>query len=98
MLIYNCNDNWIEGFLNGQSLGRKHKVSYLWGYGYWTSIGGTYRGTRFHNNNRENSGGYLEGQIAEILYYNSALSDSERRAVEDYIEEKYDIEVERQKG
>ena len=108
-LIYNCNDNWIEGFLNGQSLGRERGVSYLWGYGYWASIGGVYGGTRFpvanggeaprsgrrgeavvHNNTRENSGSYFEGQIAEILYYNSALSDSERRAIEDYIEEKYD--------
>lgn len=89
-LIYNCNDNWIGGFLNGRSLGQRDGVSYLWGYGYWASIGGVYRGTRYHDGAKENSGSYFVGQIAEIFYYSKALSDSERRMVEGYIERKYD--------
>ena len=90
-LIYDCLGNWLKGFLNGRSLGEKSGIGYLWGYGYWASIGGVHRGTRFHNNSAQHSRSHFAGHIAEILYYDRALSDEERRTVEGYLTEKYGL-------
>jgi hypothetical protein len=38
-------------------------------------------------------GAYFEGQIAEILIYNTALSDEERQGVESYISLRYNLPV-----
>jgi hypothetical protein len=34
---------------------------------------------------------FLNGDIAEILVYNSALSDADRQAIEDYLDNKYNV-------
>ncbi len=39
------------------------------------------------------STGYFDGQIAEILIYDTALSDSDRQWVADYLGDKYGLAV-----
>ncbi len=55
------------------------------------ATGATQTGTfdRFRIGNGSSGGSGLNGDIAEVLVYNAALSDADRRAVEDYLNAKY---------
>ncbi|HVJ82592.1 MAG TPA: hypothetical protein VNC50_16095, partial [Planctomycetia bacterium] len=79
----------VRLFVNGKPEGRRPRETSLLSLERWT-VGARH----FSNESRPPyAQGFLEGAIAEVLVYDRLLTDSERRAVEEYLAKKHPPDV-----
>jgi phage tail-like protein len=62
-------------------------------YGGGVSVTGTplYIGAQYHTSFTNNANGFLDGEIAEVLYYSRALTPSEKQTILNYLSGRYGI-------
>jgi probable HAF family extracellular repeat protein len=93
--VYDYNESTINGYLNGSCFETVQGVGKLFPEQSRVTIGDNPDyATKFHDGN-ESTDNYYSGHIAEVLYYNRALSDSERADIDEYLAQKYGFDIDR---
>jgi hypothetical protein len=88
-LVFDQAAGTVEAFVDGNSIGSVSGVSSLNAHSQDIGIGAANNSTRFHDYAFAGDGHYFDGLIGEYLQYNRALTNDERPAVEDYLQDRW---------
>ena len=79
----------VTGYLDGVAVGTLSGAGTLGTHNAGGAIGAMRSNSRFHDGSQSGSGHYFGGQIGELAYYNSVLTETERAGIEAYMQSKW---------
>jgi len=90
-LVYDQQNGFVEGIVNGNSIGRIMSVDLLYSHSNNTGLGATIENTYFHDGAFIGNGHHFNGLIGEFAQYNRALSVSELTSIDTYFNARWQI-------
>ncbi|SMF63071.1 hypothetical protein [Pseudobacteriovorax antillogorgiicola] len=89
LLVYNGMAREFEAFVNGVSIGVAEDIGTLYSHSGDLGIGAMKEGSYFASGAENGNGHYFNGVIAELIYWNQSIDDTERGDMEEYFTRRY---------